>query len=248
MLRALIVDDEPPARKRLRAMLQPEAGIEIVGEAEDGTSTIEAIERLKPDLVFLDVQMPGMDGFEILATLDPHTCPAIVFVTAHDQFALRAFDAHAVDYLLKPFDRARLQQALTRVQRMAGGDSLRAQMAALIAGTVRLRPPRRWMVRDAGRIYFVGLEEIEWIGSAGHYAELHTASGTHLIREGMARLEARLDAERFVRVHRGAIVNVDRIGEMHPVSHGELDLVLKSGARLRVSRTYAAALQSRLAR
>ena len=245
-LRALIVDDEPPARKRLRGMLQAEADVEIAGEAEDGTSAIDAIERLRPDVVFLDVQMPGMDGFEIVAALGEEACPPVVFVTAHDQFALRAFDAHAVDYLLKPFDRERLGHAIARVRRMAGSDALRTQMAALIAETGRLRPARRLMIRDAGRIYFVDLDDVTWIGSAGHYAELHASTGRHLIRESMARLEARLDPRRFMRIHRGAIVNVDRIAEMHVISHGELDLVLESGATLRVSRTYAAALQARL--
>jgi two-component system LytT family response regulator len=245
-LRALIVDDEPPARKRLRGMLQLEPDVEVAGEAEDGTSALDAIGRLRPDVVFLDVQMPGMDGFEIVAALGPEACPPVVFVTAHDQFALRAFDAHAIDYLLKPFDRERLRQALSRVRRLSGSDALRARLASLIAETGRLRPPRRLMVRDAGRIYFVDLDDVDWIASAGHYAEVHASSGTHLMRESMARLESRLDTRRFARVHRGAIVNVDRIAALHPISHGELDLVLKGGAKLRVSRTYAASLQARL--
>jgi two-component system LytT family response regulator len=210
-LRSLIVDDEPLARKRLRSLLRSEPRVEVVGEAEDGPAALEAIRRLEPDLVWLDVQMPGLDGFGVLDEIGPGAAPAIIFVTAHDRYALRAFDAHAVDYLLKPFDRARLREAIDRAIKLAGSDDLQRRLAALLADITRQRPLRRIVVRSGGRIYFVGVSEVDWI-------------------------------------ERGVIVNADRIQEIHPAFHGDLDVVLKNGTRLRASRNYAARLREWLDR
>jgi two-component system LytT family response regulator len=242
-LRSLIVDDEPLARKRLRTLLRAESRVEIVGEAEDGASAVEAIRRLTPDLVWLDVQMPGLDGFEVLEEVGPDSVSGVIFVSAHDTYALRAFDAHAVDYLLKPFDRARLRQAVDRAIKLAGSHDLHRRLADLVADVVRHRPLRRLVVKSSGRIYFVGVHEIDWLESAGHYVTLHVSADTHLIRDTIAGLAARLDPDRFVRIERGTIVNVDRIREIRPAFHGDLDVVLKTGARLRASRSYAARLR-----
>lgn len=246
-LRTLIVDDEPPARQRLRVLLQDEVGIEVVGEAEDGPRAVEAVHELRPDLLLLDVQMPGADGFEVLDDLSRSfegAVPAVVFVTAHDQYALQAFDAHAVDYLLKPFDRSRLRAALDRAHRLADGRAASA-LAALVAETAGRRPLRRLVVRSRGRIHFVRVEEIDWIQAADHYVALHTAGEEHLVRDTISGLARRLDEDRFVRIHRGTIVNVDRIRELVPLFHGEYEVVLDNGARLRASRTYASALVDR---
>lgn len=207
-LRALIVDDEPPARRKLRTLLRAEADIEVVGDAHDGPSAVDAILKQRPDLVFLDVQMPGLDGFDVLqevAARQEAGGPAVIFVTAHDQFALKAFDAHAADYLLKPFDRARLHDAIDRARRLAGSTVLQERLTALVADATRRRPLRRLVVRSAGRISFVTVEEITWIEAADHYVSLHASRATHLIRDTIGGLAARLDGDRFVRVHRGAL-------------------------------------------
>jgi two-component system LytT family response regulator len=242
-LRSLIVDDEPLARRRLRTLLRSEPRVEIVGEADDGDRAVEAIRRLAPDLVWLDVQMPGLDGFGVLEAIGPDAVPGVVFVTAHDAYALRAFEAHAVDYLLKPFDRARLRESVDRAIRLAGSDDLHRRLAELVADVVRRRPLRRLVVRSSGRIYFVGVHEIDWLEAAGHYVTLHVGRDTHLIRDTMSRLEARLDPDRFARIGRGTIVNIDAIREIRPAFHGDLDVVVKTGVRLRASRSYAARLR-----
>jgi two-component system, LytTR family, response regulator len=242
-LRSLIVDDEPLARKRLRSLLRSEPRIEVVGEAEDGPGALEAIRRLDPDLVWLDVQMPGLDGFGVLDQIGPDAAPAIIFVTAHDSYAMRAFDAHAVDYLLKPFDRVRLREAIDRAIKLAGSDDLQRRLVALLADVTKHRPLRRIVVRSGGRIYFVGVHEIDWLEAAGHYVTLHAGSATHLIRDTIASLATRLDGARFVRIERGTIVNTDRIQEIHAAFHGDLDVVLKNGTRLRATRSYAERLR-----
>jgi two-component system LytT family response regulator len=243
-LRVLIVDDEPLARRRLKALLRDEAQIEIAGECEDGPSAVAAAKRLSPDVMFLDVQMPGMDGFDVIDTLGPAKCPAIVFVTAYDEYALRAFEVHAIDYLLKPFDRKRLRQALTRARALAlheknVGRRLIAVMADIRAG----RPLERLVVKSRGRVYFVRAEEISWIEASGHYLTLHAGRDQHLIRGTITDIESRLDRERFVRVHRSTIVNVDHIKELVPSFHGEYVIVLRDGTRVSSSRGYSDRLQ-----
>jgi two-component system LytT family response regulator len=242
ILRVLIVDDEPLARRRLKALLKGEASVEVVGESEDGESALEAIRRLRPDLVFLDVQMPGLDGFDVIELLKPDECPAVIFVTAYDQYAMRAFDVHAADYLLKPFERGRLRKALARASALAGSADTPTRLHALL-DTVRAdQPLRRFLVKTPGRVYAVRADDVESMEAAGHYVELRTASGTHLVRESMATLERRLDPARFVRIHRSTIVNVDKVIELRPAFHGEFEVVLAGGRRLRCSRTYAADL------
>jgi two-component system LytT family response regulator len=241
-LRSLIVDDEPLARRRLKTLLRAEPHVEVVGEAEDGAAAVDAIRRLRPDLVFLDVQMPGLDGFGVLDQVGLDRVPAVIFVTAYDHYALQAFDAHAVDYLLKPFDRARLREAIARAVKLSDSDELLQRVYTLLAMAAK-RPLRRVLVRSAGRIHFVSTSEIDWIEAAGHYVTLHAGRQAHLLRETMAALAARLDADRFVRVGRGTIVNLDAVRELQPASHGDLDVVLRNGTRLRASRRYAKGLR-----
>jgi two-component system LytT family response regulator len=240
------VDDEPGARRRLRTLLKTEPGVEIVAECEDGTEALDAVRRLHPDLMFLDVQMPGLDGFDVIELLKPDACPAVVFVTAYDRYAMRAFDVHAADYLLKPFERGRLGTAIARAAAMGGSADNSTRLRGLI-DTIRAgQPLRRFLVKAAGRAYAVRVEDVETIESADHYAELRTAHGAHLIRVPLSVLERRVDPSTFVRIHRSTIVNVDRITELQPAFHGEFAVVLASGRRVRCSRTHAAALTALL--
>ena len=240
-LRALIVDDEPVARRRLRTLLKAEPGVEVVAECEDGDAALNAVRRLHPDLLFLDVQMPGLDGFDVIELLKPDACPAVIFVTAYDKYAMRAFDANAADYLLKPFVRSRLGTAIARAAAMAG--SGQGKRLGALLGTIRSgRPLQRFLVSASGRAYPVRVEDVEAIESADHYVELRTAEGSHLIRSPLSEIERRIDPSKFVRIHRSTIVNVDRIKELQPAFHGDVDVILTSGRRVRCSRTYAAAL------
>jgi two-component system LytT family response regulator len=247
-MKALIVDDEPIARRRLKTLLKAEPSVEVAGEAEDGASALEAIRRLRPDVVFLDVQMPGLDGFDVVELLKEDECPVVIFVTAFDRYALRAFDVHAADYLLKPFDRARLRTAVTRAAALAAGEQQGPRLHQLVDAVRAGQPLRRFLVRSSNRVYAVRVDDVESIESAGHYVELRAATGTHLIRESIAAVERSLDPARFVRIHRSTIVNVDRIAELRPAFHGEYDVVLAGGRRLRCSRTYAATLTNTLER
>jgi two-component system LytT family response regulator len=239
-LRALVVDDEPVARRRLKTLLAAEQA-DVIGECETGEQAIEAIERLRPDVVFLDVQMPGLDGFDVVDALEPGRHPDIVFVTAYDRYAVRAFDVHAVDYLLKPFERGRLRKALERLSARSNtrGDAGRRVHAAVESVRAQ-RPLRRVLIKASGRLYAVRVEDIDYIEVAGHYLELHTgATTTHLVRDTIGSMEGRLDSSRFVRIHRSVMVNVDRIRELRPAFHGEFVVSLHTGQQLRCSRTYA---------
>ena len=220
-IRTAIVEDEPLARARLRSLLEADRQIELVGEAADGESALRLLRHQRPHLVFLDVRMPGMDGFELLAALGPHETPEVVFVTAFDKFAVKAFELHALDYLLKPFDRARFEKALRHAkERLA-------------------RPhPERLLIRDGAQMYFVKVAEIDWIESAGNYLKLHQGKTEHLLRETLGALEGRLDPARFIRVRRTAMVQIDAVVRMERWTHGELVLTLKNGARVTSSRTY----------
>jgi two-component system, LytTR family, response regulator len=244
-LRVLIVDDEPLARRRLKTLLRDEPEVEIVGDCADGPSAVNTAKRLQPDVMFLDVQMPGMDGFDVIETLGPAACPAIVFVTAYDEYAVKAFEVHAVDYLLKPFDRKRLRHALSRARALTLTEkNLGSRLATLIADFRGGRPEQRFAVTSRGRIYFVPADEIDWIEAAGHYVTLHAGRDDHLIRETITSMEARLDTRRFARVHRSIIVNVARIKELLPSFHGEYTIVLRDGTRLQSSRGYSERLQA----
>lgn len=246
-IRTLIVDDESLARDRLRQLLAKEPEVELVGECSDGREAVAMIQNAKPDLVFLDVQMPELDGFSVLAELEGKPMPVIVFVTAHDKFALRAFEVHAVDYLLKPFDRDRFQKALGRaLEQVKQRDSstLIKRQTVLLAG---LKPaakaPERIAVKSGGSILWVNLADVDWIGSADNYAELHVGAKSHLLRETLSALEARLDPEQFVRISRSIIVNAKRIKELKRLFYGGCEITLQSGTKLTLSRRYRDKLQ-----
>jgi two-component system LytT family response regulator len=249
--RVLIVDDEPLARERLRTLLADEPGIQVAGEAADGGSAADAIRALNPDLVFLDVQMPGSSGFDVIEEVGADKMPFVVFVTAYDRYALRAFDVHALDYLLKPFDRERFRQALGRARQQLeriGGD-LERRLIALVKD---LKPAQsrvdRFVVKSSGRVFFVRNDEIDWIEAAGNYVKLHVGADSHLFRETMNSVEARLDPDLFFRIHRSHIVNIERIRELQPWFNGEYVVFLKNGTRLTLSRGYREKLQERVGR
>ncbi len=240
-IRTLIVDDEALARDRLRQLLQKESGVELIGECSDGRTAVATIRNESPDLIFLDVQMPELDGFGVAEAMGVGARPVIVFVTAHDKFALRAFEVHAVDYLLKPFDRDRFQKALQRaleqIQQRDRGMLVERQ-AALIAALRTPRNDERLAVKSGGYVVWVQLDEVEWIGSADNYAELHIGAKSHLMRETLAALEARLDPNKFVRISRSAIVNARCVRELKRQFYGGCELILQNGTKLTLSRRY----------
>ena len=251
-IRTLVVDDEPLARERLTSLLSAEADIEVVGQCRDGEEAVRSIMDGSPDLVFLDVQMPAMNGFEVIEAVGSERMPLVIFVTAYDQHALRAFQVRALDYVLKPFDRERFQEALQRaraqVQRDETGDIGR-RLLALVKDLRRDQPKTdRLVVKSGGRLFFLRTDEIDWIEAAGNYVRLHVGTTSHLLRETMNAIEGRLDPEKFFRIHRSRIVNMERIQEMQPWLNGEYAVVLRTGTRLTLSRGYREKLQERLAR
>ncbi len=241
-IKTLIVDDEPLARERLRTMLKDEPEIVLVGECGDGRQAVETIRRERPQLVFLDVQMPELDGFEVLEKLGEAVPPAVIFVTAFDQFAVKAFEVHAVDYLLKPFDRPRLKAALQRALDLLGqpeGQDMRQQLAALLADLrAPDKPTARLAVKTEGRVLLVRTAEIDWIEAADNYVILHVGTQSHVLRETLTSLEGRLDPTRFLRISRSTIVNVEQVKELQPLFHGEHLVVLRNGTKLNLSRNY----------
>ena len=247
-IRTLIVDDEPLARERLRTLLAERPAFTIVGECANGADAVDALRTARPELVFLDVQMPELDGFDVLQAIDPDAWPAVVFVTAYDQYALKAFDVHALDYLLKPFDRARFERALGRAEAelrdRRGHDGADARIIALLE---RLRDdrqrPRRIIVRSGGRIAFVDVAEIDWIEASGNYVTLHAGAATHLLRDTMKRLERELAGGRFARLHRSAMVNLDRVRELRQAADGSWEVILADGTRLNAGRDADARLR-----
>jgi len=249
-IRTMVVDDEPVARERIVSLLQQEQDIEVVGECADGHQAVNAIQAYHPDLVFLDVQMPAVDGFGVIQQVGADRMPPVVFVTAYDEYALRAFEVHAIDYLLKPFGRDRFQQTLQHarehLERRRAGD-LGKRLLALVQD-LKPEPQKldRLVVKSGGRVFFLRTDEIDWIEAAGNYVRLHLAEDSHLFRETMNNMESRLDANHFVRIHRSRIVNTDRIKELQPWFNGEYVVVLQNGARLTLSRGYREKLQERL--
>lgn len=246
-IRTLIVDDEPLARERLRSLVGAEADMEIVAECGDGRDAVAQIEALNPDLVFLDIQMPEMDGFEVLAALEPGRMPLVVFVTAFNQHALRAFEVHALDYLLKPFDKDRFQVALQRARsqlnRQQGGD-LTQKLSALLSD-LKQEPKTtdRLVIKNSGRVIFVKSSDIDWIEAADNYLNVHVGAESHLLRETMGSIETRLDPAQFLRISRSTIVNIERIKELQPMFHGDYTVILRNGTRLTLSRGYRDKLQ-----
>ena len=241
-IKTLIVDDEPLARERVRRFLRDETEIEIVGEAANGAEAIDFIEKEKPELVFLDIQMPEKNGFDVIKSLDAKTIPTIIFVTAYDQYALQAFDASALDYLLKPFNRERFHRAVVRAREHIENKkrgNLDERIASLIADLkTEKKYLERLVVKSVGRVFFLKIDEIDWIEAAGNYLKLHVGRDSHLIRETMNSIEAKLNPDKFLRIHRSTIVNIDRIKELHPMFSGDYDVVLQTGAKITLSRNY----------
>ncbi|HET7622789.1 MAG TPA: LytTR family DNA-binding domain-containing protein [Gemmatimonadaceae bacterium] len=256
-MRTLIVDDEPLARSRLRKLLLAEEGVEIVGECSSAEEAIEMIEGALPDIVFLDVQMPGMDGFQLLARLETPALPAIIFVTAYDDYALRAFEVHALDYLLKPYSRARFVDAFRRAREQLERESAAAADRRLLGLLAELRaresggaaaPPaardnERLVVKADGRMFFVRPADIDWVEASANYVRLHARGESYQLRESMKHMEERLPSGNFVRIHRSAIVNLDRVRELQPWFHGEYVVILADGTKLTASRAYASRLR-----
>ena len=240
VIRTIIADDETLARKKLRLLLQAEIGVEIVDECKDGKHAIDAVLAHRPDLILLDVQMPNGDGFEVLNSIPVDRLPIVIFTTAHDQYAIRAFEAHALDYLLKPFNHERLHRAIERAKAeilKSHEQSVRARILDLLATyKAESRQIRRLVIRTSGRVVFLDLNEIDWIEAAANYVRLHSGKDSYLLREGIGHLAAKLDPDRFVRIHRSSIVNVSRIRELQPCESGEYIAVLRNGKELSCSR------------
>jgi two-component system LytT family response regulator len=243
-IRIVIADDEPPALATLRELVLARDCVELCAACSDGADAVDAIRRLRPDLVFLDVQLPDLDGFSVLGELAPDPAPEVVFVTAYDEFAVRAFEVHAIDYLVKPFTDARFELAFARARaRVRGGARSGPGGAARVlhelgAGTGEaIAPPGHFLVRTGRRSVLIGVDEVDWIEADGYYATLHVRGEAHLVRETMASLEARLDPVRFARIHRSAIVNLGRVRELRRTAAGHLEAVLTDGTKLEVSRS-----------
>ena len=250
VLRTVIADDEPLARERMRSLLADEDDIEVVAEAADGLSTVDVILTHAPDLVFLDISMPKLDGFGVIEAVGANRMPTVVFVTAYDKHALRAFEVQALDYLLKPFDTDRFQAALRRVrQQVEGGQGdIERRLVALVRDLNRPARPERIVVKSSGRLFFLRTDEIDWVEAAGNYVKLHVGAESHLMRETMTAIEQRLNPETFFRIHRSHIVNLERIKELQPWFNGEYVVFLRNGARLTLSRGYREKLQDRIGR
>jgi two-component system, LytTR family, response regulator len=260
-IRTLIVDDEPLARQGIRARLRKDLDVEVIGEAGDGPSAARAIKTLKPDLVFLDIQMPGCSGFDVLERTSTAHLAVVIFVTAYDRYAVRAFETHALDYLLKPIDGKRFRDAVERARReLAKEEALRLRHQRTTALLDEQREPadrpaasvcaaggkpavlQRLAVRDGDRFILLKADEIEWVQASANYVEVHARGRSYLLRVTMNELERKLDRPRFVRIHRSIIVNADRIQEIRPYSHGDFEVWLANGAALPLSRRYRARL------
>lgn len=249
VITALLVDDEALARKRMRSLLRDYDDFTVAAEAGEGAEALRAIEEVRPDVVFLDVQMPELNGFDVVRRLDPDHRPLIVFVTAFEQYALDAFRASAVQYLLKPVEREALKNAIDRVRRLVETKAADPAMPELMA---QLQRPRNWLQRIAvkarGRTLLFRIDQIDWFESAGNYVRLHVGREGHLLRETMSGLEEKLDPQQFVRIHRTAIVNLERIRELQPTSHGEYTVMLADDTRLTLSRVYRERIEPLLGR
>jgi two-component system LytT family response regulator len=247
-IRTLLVDDERPARRKMRRFLDATSDFEVIGEAADGVEAIAAIARLPPDVVFLDVQMPKLDGFAVAAALTP-PLPEIVFVTAHDQFALKAFEVHALDYLLKPYDDQRFQRVLDRVRerrRQSGGGDVVEHLQRLIADLKRHpEPASRILINENERAFFIAAADVAWIESSRNYIVLHVGTKSHMIRGTLDAFSNKLNAAEFVRVNRSAIVRLDSIHELQPWFHGEYKILMKDGTTIPWTRRYITAEASK---
>ena len=267
-IRTLLIDDEPRARQGIRARLQEYPNIQIVGECSSGPEAVKAINNMMPDLVFLDIQMPGMTGFEVLQNISSETLPIIIFVTAYNKYAVKAFEFHALDYLLKPIEEDRFRKTLQNIYTefnkrnfQAYAEKLKAMMSDYLKmfqdeqrelsappGLSRKEFVSRFMIKTPNHINVVSADDVIWIESAGDIVFLHTKSQKHIYRETMISLEEDLDPKKFVRIHRSAIVNIEKVKHLHPISHGDFDIHLEHDIKLRLSRTYRAKFQQALQR
>jgi len=249
-IRTLIVDDMPLARERIRMILCTDPEIEIIGECADGDEAVEAVKNLKPELVFLDVQMPGLDGFGVVEKIGVERMPVVVFVTAYDEFAIKAFEVSALDYLLKPFEEEQLTRAVKRakreIQKRQASDLNNHLQKLLAAVKPETKYLKRIVVKSAAQTILVQTEDIDWIGAAGNYLELHVGKETYLVRERISRMEQNLDPENFARIHRSTIVNLDRIKTLHPLFNGDHITILRDGTKLNMSRAFYGKLLLRL--
>ena len=261
-LSVIVVDDEPLARRRLARLLKKDASVEVVAQCSGGRQAVQQICELRPDLVFLDIQMPDLDGFGVVDAVGPAAMPAVVFVTAYDEYALRAFDVHAVDYLLKPYDEERFETALARARMRARGHAQRAdaggdeerlrallrEMMERVAGddALRGRYPERLAVRTADSTRILQMTEVDWFETYGNYVRVHAGKGTYLIRGTATRLMEELDPRRFARIHRKFLVNLDRVVEIQPWFGGDAVVLLRDGTKLRLSRFYKEAFNARM--
>ncbi|HEV7376559.1 MAG TPA: LytTR family DNA-binding domain-containing protein [Pyrinomonadaceae bacterium] len=249
-IQTLIVDDEPLAREGIRMLIEHDAEIAVIGECANGQQAIIAITEQMPDLVFMDIQMPEVSGFEVLEAIGPQSLPCVIFVTAYDKYALRAFEVHALDYLLKPFTSERFQRALERAKaqiKNRSGEQLNQRLVRLLEDIHKDKTYlERLVIKSAGRIFFLNVEEIDWIEAAENYVRLHTGRESHLIHGTMNKLASRLDPAQFLRIHRSTIINVRRIKELQPMFHGEYVVTLRDGTQLNSGRSYRQKLQSLL--
>lgn len=251
MIRAIVVDDEVHARRKMRALLSAHDDIEVVAECETGTAAVHTIVAQKPDVVFLDVQMPGMSGIEVVDAVGAADMPLVVFATAYDRFAIEAFEAHAVDYLLKPIDPARFERTMDYVRDRLRESTADAERRRLQDVITRMDParrfPRKLAVRSGGTIHVVDVDTIDWIEADGNYVTFHTAGHTYLHRESLRGVEERLDPERFARAHRSHIINLDRVRSLRSDRHGDYTIVMENGDELTLSRTYRGRFLERFA-
>jgi len=247
LIRTLVVDDEPLARGVIREMLEDDPEVEIIGECINGHEAIAAIQELSPDLLFLDVQMPELGGFAVLEALKTERMPFVIFVTAYDQYAVRAFEVHALDYLLKPFDRERFEAAWQRAKNQIKKEreTEREQRILALLEELKAGPKylERLVVKTGGRVFFEDTDDIYWIEAEGNYVRVHNEQKSYLLRETISGLEAQLDPKKFLRIHRSAIVKIDRIQELQPWFHGEYRVILHNGTQLTLSRNYRENLQ-----
>ncbi len=248
-IRIVVADDEPLARKKLRILLATEVGVRIVAECCDGLQTIAALRDYQPELLLLDIQMPGADGFQVLNAIPADKMPIVIFTTAYSQYAIRAFEAHALDYLLKPFDQEKIHRALERTRtellKMDEREVTRRVLAFL--ADVKAEADRRLIIKAGGRVVFLQLDEIDWVEAAANYVKVNVGKESYLLREGIGQIAEKLDPRHFVRIHRSTIVNVCRIRELQPCNSGEYIVVLKDGKELSCSRGYRPKLQQLIA-
>ncbi|MCI0708181.1 MAG: LytTR family DNA-binding domain-containing protein [Ignavibacteriae bacterium] len=245
-IRALVVDDELLARERIKELMSLDPALDLVGECEDGVTAIEEVKRLQPDLLFLDIQMPEVDGFGVLKALKPKHMPVVIFTTAYNQYAIRAFEARALDYLLKPIEEKRFRQSVERAKEMLAVKNTQRDNSALINFLHELkneqRSGQRFLVKKGGRIFPVHEKDIDWVEAEGEYVRLHVKGTSYLLHEKISSIETRLSSSRFVRVHRSAIVNIDQIRELEPSFHRDYTITLLNGARISVSRSHTESL------